>query len=132
MKISRQADAVRHLFMELESVAKQIGACCFCGERLPTMKFAHRGHLKGNHKNGCPFEELAIAGEECIKLRNDSDEEAKQAAEHELSAKISALFSAMTQEAVPRCPFPVCQYPWDRHRLECPFHAFKRDAGFNG
>ncbi len=128
MTISRQANAVRHLFMELESVAKKIGACWFCGKPLPIMKFAYRGHLKGNHKSGCPFEELAIAGEKCIILRNDSDDEAKQAAEHELSAKISALFSAMTQEAVPRCPFPVCQYSWDRHRLECPFRAFKRDA----
>lgn len=126
LKISGQAEAVKHIFMFLEKNAKTIETCWFCGNQLPETKLANQGHLTGNHRPGCPFEKLAAAGEECIIARND-DQQTKQAAEELLSQRIDNLFAAMTEEVVPICPFPVCRYPFELgHRLECPFTALQK------
>jgi hypothetical protein len=122
IKISTQADAVRHLFMALEKDARQIKDCWFCGSPLSTMKLANQGSLAGNHRNSCPFEELAAAAEHCIHLRNSGDLE-RQAAESALTASISNFLNAMAASKLP-CPFPICRYS-SGHRLECPFHAFE-------
>ena|SRR5579872_5196597 len=128
IKISRQADAVRHLFMDLEKNAKSIKTCWFCGSNLPTMRLANQGFLRGNHGTDCPFENLAVAGELCIKLRDSDDLSAKEAAETALIVNIKNFLEAMTaREDI--CPFPVCEYS-SGHRLECPIHSFERDAGF--
>jgi hypothetical protein len=124
IKISRQADATRHLFMDLEKNAKKIKTCWFCGFDLSVMKLANQGYLAGNHDAACPFEPLAIAAENCIKLRDSSDEQTKAAAEKSLAEKISDLLKAMMART---CPFPICHYT-SGHRLECPFHSFERDA----
>src|SRR5208337_4726205 len=63
LKISVRADAVRQLFMALEGDAKQIGTCWFCGDKLPTVRTAHRGKLTGNHRLHCPFEALGEAAQ---------------------------------------------------------------------
>jgi hypothetical protein len=125
-KTSNQAQGVIKLFMALEKAAKEMKTCCLCGSPLPTTKLANQGHLTGNHDANCPFEHLAHAAEQCIILRDDPDEKAKQAAEQNLSSRINALFAAMTEQTVPRCPFPVCDYPSHQgHRLQCPFTALK-------
>jgi hypothetical protein len=125
LNISAQADAVRHLFMAFEKDARKIDACCFCGSPWPTMKFANQGHLTGNHKSSCPFEQLADAGEQCIVLREYGSPTEKEAAEKLLSEKIDGVLAAMANVSV--CPFPVCKYSSTQgHRLECPFNRFKR------
>jgi len=125
-KTINQAQGVIKLFMALEKAAKEMKTCCLCGSPLPTTKLANQGHLTGNHDANCPFEHLAHAAEQCIILRGDPDEKAKQAAEQNLSSRINALFVAMTEQTVPRCPFPVCDYPSHQgHRLQCPFTALK-------
>src|ERR1019366_7944166 len=70
LKISPQAEAVRQLFMALEENAKRIKTCWFCASQLSRLKLANQGHLSGNHKPGCVFEELATAGEHCIIVRH--------------------------------------------------------------
>jgi hypothetical protein len=88
------------------------------------MKFAHKGYLTGNHKDNCPFEMLAAAGQECIVLRDRGTAPQKAAAEEHLSEKIGDLRAAMTKIAV--CPFPVCKYNSGHgHRLECPFNELE-------
>ena len=125
LKISKQAEAVRRIFMDLEEDAKKIKTCWLCGSPWSTIKLAHQGYFRGNHKPECPFEKLAIAGEECIIVRN-GDQQARDAAERVLSERIDALFAAMTKEAVPICPFPICEYSFESgHRLECPFNRLK-------
>jgi|HubBroStandDraft_1064217.scaffolds.fasta_scaffold561776_2 hypothetical protein len=124
INISRQADAVRHLFMALERDVRKIKTCWFCQSALPTMKFANKGHLKGNHLAECPFERLALAAEHCIKLRDGDDEAEKGGAETALAAEIAHLLGKMGEHT---CPFQICQYD-SGHRLECPFHAFERDV----
>jgi hypothetical protein len=125
INISRQADAVRHLFMALEKSAKKIGSCWFCGTPLSTMKLANQGYLKGNHTAECLLGQLADAGETCIKLRDVGTDSEKAAAEQALEHKITDLLHAMKTH---ECPFPVCEYS-SGHRVECPFHAFERDTG---
>ena len=127
IKISRQADAVRHLFMALEKDAEKIKNCWFCGSALPTMKLANQGYLAENHHATCPFESLAIAAESCIKLRDSGDGSAKVAAEKALAEQIGHLVKAMEGHT---CPFPDCKYTTG-HRLECPFQSFKRDTRLN-
>jgi len=115
--------------MVLEKNATKIGACWFCGSTLPDLKLANQGHLTGNHKPDCPFEGLAVAGEQCIIVRNDGLQ-TKDMMEKALSARIDALFAAMTKESVPICPFSVCGYPFELgHRLECPFSALRSARG---
>jgi len=123
--ISRRADAVRHLFMALEKAAEKINTCWFCGLPLTTIKLANQGYLAGNHSETCPFEALAVATENCIKLRDSDDRSEKASSEALLAEKVSLLLQAMEGR---QCPFPVCNYT-SGHRLECPFHAFERDAG---
>jgi hypothetical protein len=122
IKISSQADGVRHLFMALEQDAKKIKECWFCGSKLPQMKRANQGYMTGNHSSSCPLEELARAGERCIMVRED-DDDTKKAAENLLKDSIDDLFTMMEDL---RCPFPVCDYPLGRHRAECPFSALQR------
>jgi hypothetical protein len=122
MNISGQADAVRHLFMALEQDAKKIKSCPLCDSDLPAMKLANQGYLTGNHSQECPFEQLAEAGELCIKLRDDDNRVAKDEAERALSEQIVQLFDAMGD--VP-CPFPVCGYT-SGHRMQCPFSRLER------
>lgn len=132
LKISRQAEAVRQIFMDFEKDAKKIKTCWFCGSPWSTIKLANQGHLSGNHKPECPFEKLAIAAEECIIVRKH-DQQAKHASEKVLSEKIDALFTAMTKEAVPTCPFPICRYSFEMgHRLECPLNGLKNARGHAG
>jgi hypothetical protein len=88
LKISNQAQGVIKLFMALEKAAEKMKTCCLCGSPFPTMKLANQGHLTGNHDANCPFEHLANAAEQCIILRDDPDEAAKQAAEQNLSSRI--------------------------------------------
>ena len=84
---------------------------------------AHQWYLTGNHSPNCPLELLAVAGEKCWFFRDESPQE-KQDAENSLSGRIDALLAAMKN--VPKCPFPVCQYPSELgHRLECPFHGLR-------
>jgi|SRR5579864_3248627 len=125
LKISSQAEAVRQLFMALEKDAKQIKTCWLCRSQLPQLKLANQGHLTGNHERGCPFEELAAAGEQCIKVRKD-EPGIRQAAERVLAEKIEHLFATMTKKNAPICPFPICEYPFDGHRLECPLSALRK------
>jgi hypothetical protein len=75
LNISPQADAVRHLFMGLEEKAKKIKSCWLCGSPLSTLKLANQGHLSRNHETDCPFEEVALAAEECIKWRDEKQRE---------------------------------------------------------
>lgn len=125
LKISRQAQAVREIFMDLEKNAKRIKTCWFCGSAFSSIKLANKGYFSGNHKPDCPFEKLATAGEKCIIVRND-DQQDKQAAEKALSESIGTFFAAMTKEVVPNCPFPICDYPFELgHRLECPFNRLR-------
>jgi hypothetical protein len=126
INISAEAEAVRQLFMSLERDAKKIKTCWFCGFTLPTSKLANQGYLTGNHGPHCPLEGLASGAEQCIMARKDTDD-VKQAAEKVLRDRISNFFAAMTREAVPDCPFPVCKYPFDLgHRLECPLKPLIR------
>ena len=129
LKISPQAEAVRQLFMALEENAKRIKTCWFRASQLSRLKLANQGHLSGNHKPGCVFEELATAGEHCIIVRHD-DQQVKEIAEKRLCESIDALFAAMTKESAPNCPFPICQYPFKLgHKLECPFNALRSARG---
>jgi hypothetical protein len=122
IKISSQADGVRHLFMALEQDAKKIKECWFCGSKLPQMKRANQGHMTGNHSSSCTLEELARACERCIMVRED-DDETMQAAENILAESIDDLFDMMEDV---RCPFPICNYLPGRHRLECRFSSLER------
>lgn len=125
LKISSQGEAVRQLFIALEKNAKKIKTCWFCDSPLPELKLANQGYLTGNHKPGCPFEELATVGEQCIIVRHD-DSQTKATAEKNMGEKIDALFAAMTKENTPKCPFPICQYPFELgHRLECPLNSLR-------
>jgi hypothetical protein len=125
IKISVQAERVRQLFMEFEKAAKKIKTCCFCGAPWPSMKFANQGYLKGNHAKGCPFEDLAEAGEQCIITRHDS-QQLKDQAEKNLSEKVGALFARLTEDVVPTCPFPDCNYPFQLgHRMGCPLGSLR-------
>ena len=129
LKISRQAEAVRQIFMDFEENAKKIKSCWFCGSPWTTIKLAHQGHFTGNHEPECPFEKLAIAGEECLVVRND-DQQARQDAERALSESIDGLLAAMTKEVVPIWPFPICGYSFEMgHRLGCPLNRLKNARG---
>jgi hypothetical protein len=129
LKISKQAEAVRRIFMDLEEDAKKIKTCWLCDSQLSAIKSAHQGHFRGNHKPECPFEKLAIAGEECIIVRH-GDQQTRQAAEKVLSERIDSLLAAMTEEIVPTCPFPICGYSFEiGHRLECPLNRLKSASG---
>jgi hypothetical protein len=123
LNISPQADAVRHLFMGLEKKARKIKSCWHCDSALSTLKLANQGHLSGNHKPNCPFEEVARAAEECIKARYDE----QQIREHEtrLSEKVAALLEANAQVS----PCPLCDSGFaGEHAYECPFHDLSSGA----
>ena len=128
LRISHEAKAVRHFFIALEKNATKIKTCWFCGHELPTHKLANQGHLSGNHAPDCPLEKLATATEQCITLRHRDDEAAKQDAQNALLQSIEDFYAAMTEQVMPKCPFPVCRYAFEMgHRLGCPFHAFERE-----
>jgi hypothetical protein len=104
--------------MAFEKDANKIGKCCFCRVPWSPVKLANQGYLSRDHKPGCPFKELGDAAEQCIVVRNDEQPD-RETAEKILAEKIDALFSAMTEEIVPECPFPVCRYSSQMgHRLE--------------
>jgi hypothetical protein len=115
LNISPQADAVRHLFMGLEKKAKKIKSCWLCGSALSILKLANQGYLSRNHKPNCPFEEVALAAEECIKWRDEKQH--AQEREKRLSEKIDAL---LTANATIRCP--LCDHGFaGEHAYGCPF-----------
>lgn len=115
LNLSPKADAVRHLFMGLEQNAKKIKLCWLCGSALPILKLANQGFLSGNHKPNCPFEEVALAAEECIKWRDEKQH--AQEREKRLSEKTDALLAA---NATIRCP--LCDPGFSgEHAYGCPF-----------
>jgi hypothetical protein len=127
LKISSQADAVRHLFMALEKKAKKIKLCWLCRSPLSPLKLANQGHLSGNHKPNCPFEELAGIAEDCIKARLDEQRARENAGR--LSEKIDALLAANAQF----CPCPICECPLDlEHNYGCPFRTLSEFRGTPG
>jgi len=73
MKISKQAEEVRQLFMALEQKAKKIQTCWFCRLPLTRLKLANQGMLTENHAADCPFEKLALAAQDCIAYRREAD-----------------------------------------------------------
>lgn len=127
LNISSEADAVRHLFMALEKNARRLRSCWLCNSPLSAQKLAHQGHLSGNHRPNCPFEELAGAAEECIKARHE--EQQAQEYERRLSKKVDALLAANAQF----CPCPICECPFDlKHEQGCPFRTLSELRGTSG
>lgn len=115
LNISPQADAVRHLFIGLEKNAKKIKSCWLCGSTLSIPKLANQGYLSGNHKPNCPFEEVALAAEECIKWRDEKQH--AQDRETRLTEKMDAL---RTANATIRCPLCESKFAGE-HAYGCPF-----------
>ena len=70
VKISERASAVQNLFMAFEEEAKRkkLDKCWFCGEPWTRSKSAYQGTTCGNHLDGCPFENLAAALEQCVSV----------------------------------------------------------------
>ena len=104
--------------MALEQKAKKIKTCWFCGSPLSDVKLANKGYLAGNHRGDCPFEKVAIAAEECIANRKESD----PAREAKLAGRIKEFSAAMTN--VSECP--LCESDIGvGHEIGCELRPFR-------